>query len=178
MNPLIKVWFWLLILSIIGFIISLFLFERFGQTNTRDSSTEWWIWVILILSVVIWTIALILYILDVVDYNNHMELLEACGELPPPPPKKKIECLEEKCRVLRKCNEKPVVKTCNDVNIITSTPQTSNVIAVNQDIQPPWQEIITDQDQSFSATGLRPLNSLAPSSTRIITNPAAVVVPA
>ena len=70
MNPFRKVWFWLLILSIIGFIISFILFERYGQTNTGNTSTPGWIWVIFILSIIFWIVALVLYIIDVAEIGR------------------------------------------------------------------------------------------------------------
>lgn len=158
MNPFRKLWFWLLILSIIGFIVSFILFEVYGQTNTGNTSTPGWIWIIFILSFLFWIIALVLYIIDVAAYHKRMEIAEACGELPPPPPKKKIECPKKEC-VENKVIECVQKRPCDDIDksvvVVpankTTTDTTPKVVAIT----PP-------ADEAFSAAGLKPLSSLAP----------------
>ena len=153
MNPLTKIWFWLLILSIIGFIIALIGFETSGQTNTTNTSTPVWIWVVFALSLLFWIIALILYCIDVAAYHRRMEIAEACGELPPSKPKKKIECPKKKCveKKVIECVEK---KPCDK-------PQKTITIQTDSAALP---KISTPSSGSFSAAGLQPLSTLAPTS--------------
>lgn len=151
MNPFKKVWFWLLILSIIGFIISFVLFEKYGQTN-NDTSTPGWIWVIFIISFIFWIIALILYAVDMASYHRNREIAEACGELPPPP-KKKIECPKKEC-VEKKVVECVQKRPCDDIVVPVSTPAVPKIIS-------------TPIDDSFQTSGLKPLNTLTPSPINI-----------
>lgn len=134
MNPLMKLWFWLLILSILGILIALISFEAVGQTNSQNTSTPIWIWVVFGLGFLFWVIALILYALDVAAYNKKMIIAEACGELPPPPAKKKIECPKKDC----------VQKPPCDVKVV------------------PTVDVQHNQNEAFSAAGFKPLSSLAP----------------
>jgi len=57
-----KLWFWLLIIAVILLIIGAILFEWY---NSANSNTEWWIWGVLILGVLIFLAAFVLYILEV-----------------------------------------------------------------------------------------------------------------
>lgn len=174
MNPFIKIWFWLLILSIITLIIFIIVFERYGQTNNINSSTPVWVWVIFALAVLFWIVALILYAVDVVAYKKRMEMAEACGEeLPPTPPKKKIECIKTECREKKiiECVERkpceyattgnavgavfpvtPIPVTSIPVTPIPVTPISVTSIPVTQ------EHIVT------SAATIKPLSSLAPMS--------------
>ena len=155
MNPFKRIWFWLLILSIIGFIISFVLFERYGQTNTDSTSTSVWIWVILGLSFLFWIIALVLYAIDIAAYHKRMEIAEACGELPPPPPKKKIECPKKECvekKVIECVNKRP----CDDVQ--------RQVVQVPADAAglPKVAPATSTSYEAFAAASLKPLDTLAP----------------
>jgi len=96
MNPFSKIWFWLLILSIIGFILSFVFFETMGETATGNTSTPSWIWIIFILSVVLFIIAFILYSIDMNKYYCCLETAKASGELPSCP-ETKCPCPEMKC---------------------------------------------------------------------------------
>ena len=153
MNPFKRIWFWLLILSIIGFIISFVLFERYGQTNTDNTSTSVWIWVILGLSFLFWIIALVLYAIDIAAYHKRMEIAEACGELPPPPPKKKIECPKKEC-VEKKVVE--CVRPCDNgqrqvVQVPSDAAALPKVVPANSTTY-----------EAFAAASLKPLDTLAP----------------
>ncbi|CAH6419979.1 Hypothetical protein HVR_LOCUS1036 [uncultured virus] len=182
MNPFTKVWFWLLILSIIGFIISLVLYERYGQTNTGNSSTPGWIWVIFILSIIFWIVALVLYIVDVAAYHRRMEIAEACGELPPPKPKKKIECPKKECveKKIIECVEK---KPCDQRSRLESSSaglhsyDNGRVVVVKGDelALPKVVAVNPAPEEAFSAAGLKPLNSLAPMSTTTATTTTATI---
>jgi len=155
MNPFRKVWFWLLILSIIGFIISFILFERYGQTNTGNTSTPGWIWIIFILSVIFWIVALVLYIVDIAAYHRRMEIAEACGELPPPPPKKSIECPK------KECVEKKIIECVDKRPCDTTPPKSPIVIPTDQAALP--KVLPPPSEEAFAAASLKPLSSLAPS---------------
>lgn len=68
MNPLTEVWFWLLIISIIGFIISFVLFETYNQ------AIPVWIWVIYFVSIALLAASFIIFC-----YRMHCHhQLEAC----------------------------------------------------------------------------------------------------
>ena len=97
MNPFTKIWFWLLILSIIGFILSFIFFETLGQTTSGSISTPIWVWIIFVISFVFFVAAIILYCIDVSAYYHYIEIAEACGYLQQPPPKKTIECPKPEC---------------------------------------------------------------------------------
>jgi hypothetical protein len=156
MNPFRKLWFWLLILSIIGFIIAFVLFEMYGQTTTGNTSTPGWIWIIFILSLLFWVIALILYAVDVAAYHKRMEIAEACGELPPPLPKKKIECPKKECvekKVVECVQKRPCDTVDKSIVVPVDTPAVPKVITTTT---------TTSTDEAFSAAGLKPLSTLAP----------------
>lgn len=151
LNPFKKLWFWILILSIIGFIISLSTFESMGQTATNNQ-TPIWIWVIFGISILFWILALILYSIDVVATKRRAEIAEACGELPPPPPKKKIECPK------KQCVEKKII-TCQ-------TPCETNDRYHPNDKRPDDRGLPPDHYSSVKLkplnTSASPLNTLAP----------------
>jgi len=151
MNPITTIWFWLLILSIIGFIIGLIGFETSGETTGNNTTTPAWIWVILILSLIFFIIAFILYIVDLAAYNRCMEIAEACGELPPPEPKKKIVCPKIECveNKVVECKEVKPHKTCDD------SPKSPTEIQISPS---------TPEKEAFSAANikLKPLESLSP----------------
>lgn len=141
MNPFTKVWFWLLLLSILGFIITFILFETMGLTVTGEETASAWIWIVFIVSVILVIIAFILYSIDMNEYYRQLEIAEACGLLPPPCPKKKIECP-------LKCTETKLVecpKSCN-------TEQSKQALSVPETIQvqplvPPPAEVVHRQIQ-------------------------------
>lgn len=184
MNPFTRIWFWLLILSIIGFVLTFIFFETMGQTSSGNNSTPGWIWIIFILSIIFFIVAFILYAIDLAAYHRRMEIAEACGELPPPPPKKKIECPKRECVEKRivECVEKKrdpcdpksrvVVDPGNQViqgTQIIQAPQLvpnqtipgTNVVTISSDEA-------TERFGAFSAAGLKPLATLAPP-TAIVT---------
>lgn len=131
LNPFKKVWFWILILCIIGFIVSLSLFESMGQTAT-GSSTPIWIWVLFGISILLWIVALVLYSIDVAATRKRAEIAEACGELPPEPVKKKVECPKKQCleKKIISCVEKTPCDSSRETSSehpIISTPQNTQM---------------------------------------------------
>lgn len=180
MNPFTKIWFWLLVLSIIGFILSVIFFEIMGEASGGNNSTPVWIWIIFILSIIFLIVAFILYIIDLMAYNHNIEIAEACGELPP---KKKIECPKKKCietpiinndqcvgeTILEKSVSLSTPKTQTYTSDLCSTEKKSNLI--KERIDPSTVEviridnvrIINNPEEAFSAASLKPLESLAPS---------------
>jgi hypothetical protein len=144
LNPFKKVWFWILILCIIGFIISLSTFESMGQTTT-GTQTPMWIWVIFGISILLWIVALVLYSIDVAATKRRVEIAEACGELPAPPPKKKIECPK------KQCVEKKVItcqKPCDNSSNLNTDRTFTNSFSGDAD--------------HYSSVKLKPLSALAP----------------
>lgn len=137
MNPLMKLWFWLLIISVIGFIVAFVAFERYSVTNNTSTKTPGWVWVVLIISFLFWIVSLILYALDMANYHRKREIAEACG-LIPPPEKKKItcppkECVEKKvieCVTKRPCEQvAPAPRPCDQMAEV----RRSTVVSVNSD---------------------------------------------
>jgi hypothetical protein len=161
LNPFKKVWFWILILSIIGFIVALATFESMGQTTTGNS-TPIWIWVIFGLSILFWIVALVLYSIDVAATKRRAEIAEACGELPPPPPKKKIECPK------KQCVEKKVISCstpCNSTNYPSDHHHPDRPLnqptdrSVDRSVEYPDERSL----DRYSSVKLKPLSALAPS---------------
>ena len=105
MNPFKKLWFWLLLISIVLFIASMILFESMGSTNTNNSaSSNYWIYALMGVSLVILIISFVLYVMDVISTRKKMEIAIACGEIKPQPVKK-IEC-PKKCEPKPECPQK------------------------------------------------------------------------
>lgn len=160
MNPFTKIWFWLLILSIIGFVLTFIFYETMGQTTSGNNSTPGWIWIIFILSIIFFIVAFILYAIDLAAYHRRMEIAEACGELPPSPPKKKIECPK------RECVEKRIVE-CVETRRDPCDSQARvfvDIIPRNQVIQAPQ---LVPSSQLVHSTQLVPIDQIGTSSQTI-----------
>ena len=102
MNILTKFWFWLLILSIIGFIIFAVLYEQ-NVTNT-------FIWVLLGFSIFFFILSIILYVVDVAAYN--IKITESCEKTDKP---LKVSC-EISDKPLKSCTkpcDKLLIKSCD-----------------------------------------------------------------
>jgi hypothetical protein len=128
LNPVTKAWFWLLIISIIGLILTFIFFEILGQLSPSNTTTPSWIWIFFIVVVIVFIIALILFIIDIVRYYRELEIAEACGLLPPPCPKKIIcpkQCIETK------------IVTCPDKDRCGNPIDLGPPIIVEQPIQKP-----------------------------------------
>lgn len=79
-------WFWLLILSIVGFIVAFSSYETLGQNWNSDpnSSVPWWIWIVFAISLVLFIIAGSLYWRGaVVEYKQNLQDI-ACGKVKAP----------------------------------------------------------------------------------------------
>lgn len=152
MNPLTKIWFWLLILSIIGFITSFVAFETTSQSNDTPRSRPAWVWVLFIISIAFFLVSFFLYILDLSAYLYRVEVATACGEMPAPPVKM-VECPKKECVKKQECVKREV---CPEKRVINFNAQP----VVTK------QQYIVD-NEIYSASGLKPLSSLAP--TPIIT---------
>jgi hypothetical protein len=79
MNPFVKLWFWFLIVSIIGFIVSIVLFETQSTIENNQNIFPIWVWSIFIVSIIIFVIAFILFVVAIVAYYEQLEINEACG---------------------------------------------------------------------------------------------------
>ena len=97
MNLFTQAWFYILILAVIGFIIFIVTYEAVGQTNINKPTTPWWVWAILIVSVILFIIAIILYCIAASAEARRYEIALACGEIQPPAPKV-IVCPTKKCQ--------------------------------------------------------------------------------
>lgn len=95
-TPFGTVWFWLLILSIVLFVIAFVLFETTGETNTDAESTSIWVWILLGVGLIVWTIALIWFAISQMNYHKCREQAIACGDIVPDP-EPVIECERDKC---------------------------------------------------------------------------------
>lgn len=91
MNPFTKIWFWLLLFSIIALIIFIVFFESQGEVAIQNDSTSAWIWVMFIVSIIFLILSLIIYCLDVAAYYKRMEIAKSCGLLIEPE-KKCLPC--------------------------------------------------------------------------------------
>ena len=113
MNPFKKLWFWLLLISILLFIITLIIVEVNGQYI--NTAVPWWLWLMFALALIIFALSLILYIVDVLSYRKKLAIAEACGEVPPPKPKPKMECPKKPCAVTKvtECVETHSTPVCS-----------------------------------------------------------------
>lgn len=169
-NPFATVWFWLLIISIIGIITGLILFEIFRL----KTDTHWWIWTILGISISLFVISFIWFIVSMSNHYKKLEIEEACGEYPG---KKKIKCPPKE-----KCVEKKI-KECTDEygNIINKEylDNTERKSAYESDrierrdfqheklsrlptIEEMRRNTTYDKPQAFSSASIKPLNNLQP----------------
>ena len=90
-KPFMKIWFWLLILSIVGFIIYVVVYEQ--QKNNFDGNTmPSWAWLMVIMSIFFLIVSFVLYRLDIAAYNKRKTLAIACGDIPAEPPKPILQC--------------------------------------------------------------------------------------
>ena len=90
-KPFMKIWFWLLILSIVGFIIYVVVYEQ--QKNNFDGNTmPSWAWLMVIMSIFFLIVSFVLYRLDIAAYNKRKALAIACGDIPAEPPKPVLQC--------------------------------------------------------------------------------------
>jgi len=156
MNLFTKFWFWLLILSIIGFIIFFIGFEVSVHSNPNNVTTPAWIWVVFGISVFLFIVAAILYYISA-SCCVSLELVTDCGDPAPKieypkkcPEKKVIEC--QKPRVVKKpcvkevteCVKKQIV-TEQDVVVYTDEPSNPRIIETYEEIIPTTQIITTQQ---------------------------------
>lgn len=165
MNPVTKIWFWLLILSIIGLIAAFIGFELLSPNGSGEIIVPMWIWVVFGISIVFLIISFVLYCIDMAAYYHQREIAEACGDLPPPQPKKPIvcppkcvektiiECLQTSPSCPPKCVEKTVTE-CVERCAIPQPP--CPIIKPPCDIIPQAQviQIVSIEDQAFAAAGV------------------------
>lgn len=97
MNIFTRVWLWLLIISIIFFIVFIIYFEMSAYKNTSDGkiSIPFWVWVLFGLAVLFLLIAIILYIIDWNTYRENIENAKACGTYVEPKRECKPVCKPE-----------------------------------------------------------------------------------
>lgn len=96
MNPIATFWFWLLILSIICFILALIFYEIYGETSNLNTSTPWWVWLLFFLGLILWIVALILYALYMDKCKRELAMAIACGEYVPPK-EPVVVCTKDEC---------------------------------------------------------------------------------
>jgi hypothetical protein len=90
MNPFTKVWFYLLILSIIGYMIVFGAYEGTINITDNDSSSFWWIWILLGLAYALSIAALVLYCIEAYRDWKQYKIDLACGKIAIPD--EKIAC--------------------------------------------------------------------------------------
>ncbi len=61
MNPFTTIWFWLLLLCIAGFIATFILYETSSQESTGSNETSSWIWILFMVSCILFVVSFILY---------------------------------------------------------------------------------------------------------------------
>lgn len=165
MNPFKKLWFWLLILSVIGFITSFVMFERYGQTNNPSDSTPVWVWILFIVSAIIWFVALGLYIADYANYVKEQKIAEACG-LVKPKPQPKIECPKKECyekKVVECVKKSPCASPSVTDVVVTEETTTVSTIIENTSLPKisPMPTTFTSENISSTAS-LKPMASFSP----------------
>ena len=163
MNIFNKLWFWLLVLSIIGFIVTFILFE----TITETSAYPPWIWIIFGISISVVLVAFILYIVNITESNKKKEIALACGKTSKP-----AKALPIRYVTCPTCCE-PVVDTCKEINqpipveiiqntVIEEIPTKTLVSVVQEEIPNETVPIIRGilTDDRFSSQNLVPLDDL------------------
>lgn len=132
------------------------MFERCGQTNTDSNDTPIWVWILFVVSAIIWFVALGLYIADYANEVKQRKIAIACGDIPPPKPEPKIECPKKEC-VEKKVVECVKKKPCtNKYNVEVDTViETTNVTD-----KPPFP-VLTPTSSSFSGENLATLKPIA-----------------
>jgi hypothetical protein len=69
MNIASKVWFWLLLLGLIMLIAFILSYEFLGQVNQNVTTTPYWVWLLLVVTIFTLLLSLILFFLD--DRKSH-----------------------------------------------------------------------------------------------------------
>ena len=77
MNPLYELWFWLLIIGIIGLIVAVILFEGYAAKGNGIVSVPNWIWVVFIAAIIVVIISCIIYCYRA--YREH-QLIACCDK--------------------------------------------------------------------------------------------------
>jgi hypothetical protein len=90
-KPFMKIWFWLLILSMAGFIIYALFFET-QKDAFNGTDIPSWTWLMLIMSIFLLIVSFVLYRFDIAAYNKRRALAIACGDIPAEPPKPVLQC--------------------------------------------------------------------------------------
>lgn len=152
MNPFTSVWFWLLILSIIAFIVAFVIFETSGETNTSSSTTNPWVWILIAVGFALWIIALIIFVVSMANYHKCREIALACGEISPKE-EKVIECpksgacgVKVECFQDTGCGKKKV--DCPQQIVQPSAPPATPVLVQ----PPPTRVLVAEQPQTAQFT--------------------------
>lgn len=105
-NPIASVWFWLMVIGVLGLIATIITFEFLGETSNNSTSTPWWIWILFTASGVFFLISFVLYCMWIGEQNRFVKLCEC---------KEKAEAGEE-CAECDKMVEQ-IEKTCKRVSL-------------------------------------------------------------
>ena len=159
MNPFNKLWFWLLIISLIGFIIALIFLETQSETVIGHTSTPMWIWIMFGVAGLFFIVSFVLYCITLSNHHRDLEIAEACGELPPPVIKKKRECPKTECKqkTITECYDRKSKKICQEKVDLPDTVTVSTTTVSN-----PIDNSASRGLYSTTVTQTNPLNNLAP----------------
>lgn len=171
MNPFTSVWFWLLVLSIIAFIVAFILFETTGETNTDSTTTNPWVWILIAVGFALWIIALVIFAVSMANWHKCREIALACGEISPKEEKviecpKAGGCVQTECHVNTPCGKKkvdcPPAQPCATPSAPPSTP-----VMVQA---PPTRVMVAEQPRPATVAVINNSTSNMPPGTNFIGN--------
>jgi hypothetical protein len=163
LNPFTTFWFWLLIFSIVGFIVSIIFYETSGQTATGNTSTPGWIWTMFIISIFLFVLSFILYWLDL-RCHCYEGSGGSCGNYLKLPNEKTTDCPKQECdkkKIINYSNNMPKNKLLlqNTKSPDESYEQITNYITID--------DISEDEEDDSAPPGFYPLGSLSPLTTNV-----------
>lgn len=97
MSALRSAWFWLLLLSLIGLILSFIFFELYGTTVNGVWTYPDWVWILFIVSIFIFALAFILFCMASLKKDCEPKAIPMCNEIVLPQCMPTVpQCLPEK----------------------------------------------------------------------------------
>ena len=183
MNPFTSVWFWLLVVSIILFLIGFILLESTADGSVDGTSSTPWPWILIGIGFVVWIVALIWFAVAMGNWHKCREQAIACGDIVEE--EKVIECEREKCgdnvecfrntpcgKQKVDCNTLPTAQPTQPAAVPSAPPPSTNVSYINSGAStyvPPTtiQQTGIPMGASLSVTG----EGSAPRQVVVVDNP-------
>jgi len=150
LKPFMKIWFWLLILSIAGFIIYALFFET-QKDSFNGTDIPSWTWLMLIMSIFLLIVSFVLYRLDIAAYTKRRALAIACGDIPAEPPKPILQCPK------KEPIQKIICKQTNPLPCSNSNTE-QHIYYRNHNHQPPINISQSPQPINISPNQPSPIN--------------------